>query len=382
MVRSPTPGAFPRLRGKLDLLEPEDIFLGCIPAPAGETPVDHCGVPYPAVHPRACGGNQEVGAAAPLIPGASPRLRGKQLGAERGAGPARCIPAPAGETDEEDEDHPFSPVHPRACGGNGIGGVGAAARVGASPRLRGKPSPAESRSCDIRCIPAPAGETAPSSTSSGPSAVHPRACGGNDPGPDSYDGELGASPRLRGKRGPGSLRRPFRGASPRLRGKLFRGKKKMTYWRCIPAPAGETRSLSRFAPILRVHPRACGGNNRANIAGCRARGASPRLRGKHRRGGGGGSGRGCIPAPAGETGGTPRRAEQRWVHPRACGGNLGARRGAADHRGASPRLRGKRQVLEVLDGLGRCIPAPAGETRRWSGAPPSAWVHPRACGGN
>ena len=179
MVRSPTPGAFPRLRGKLDLLEPEDIFLGCIPAPAGETPVDHCGVPYPAVHPRACGGNQEVGAAAPLIPGASPRLRGKHVESDERALAPGCVPAPAGETPSRSGRPRCWSEHPRACGGNSWVPNEVRGQHGASPRLRGKRLPLRHRAGHPRCIPAPAGETTRARIPTTANSVHPRACGGN-----------------------------------------------------------------------------------------------------------------------------------------------------------------------------------------------------------
>ena len=112
------------------------------------------------------------------------------------------------------------------------------------------------------------------------------------------------------------------------------------------------------------------------------RGASPRLRGK--------ldplhhlllDGR-CIPAPAGET--RPRCSSGRptRVHPRACGGNGRLRRTTRPAHGASPRLRGKRRGPPGGRSRPGCIPAPAGETAPGPSWPSGPSVHPRACGGN
>ena len=233
---------------------------------------------------------------------------------------------------------------------------------GASPRLRGKQCLGARRRPNKGCIPAPAGETSPNYRYPGYPGVHPRACGGN---PQS------APETLRG-----------RGASPRLRGKPPRSPVLQAIAGCIPAPAGETRASPTESGPDGVHPRACGGNSGVGEAEIASRGASPRLRGKPDCADAGGGGKGCIPAPAGET--------VRWievdrpvtVHPRACGGNIAPRQPPPCGLGASPRLRGKRGGLPEGGGRPGCIPAPAGETAdRISSSAPS-WVHPRACGGN
>ena len=192
--------------------------------------------------------------------------------------------------------------------------------------------------------------------------VHPRACGGNLPRLDQPPGAAGASPRLRGKL-------PRRRRSAGRRG-------------CIPAPAGETPAGGPGRAPAGVHPRACGGNGSALRGLGRARGASPRLRGKQPVAGGVQVGRGCIPAPAGETRPGPHSRWSRPVHPRACGGNNPALTGRAADDGASPRLRGKRAAPRHRGGRSGCIPAPAGETSRRAPALSRRWVHPRACGGN
>ena len=293
--------ASPRLRGKPAPGPNDDAYSGCIPAPAGETPCSPTGGQSAEVHPRACGGNRPLSAGSSALSGASPRLRGKRIPSFFATIRAWCIPAPAGETHRRSFESSRSTVHPRACGGNGRHrGIGAGA-PGASPRLRGKPDRHCKTGRDRRCIPAPAGETlSPWPRSPWPS-VHPRACGGNSGGRYCGDSQSGASPRLRGKHTDGAAIE--------------------TGVRCIPAPAGETKDGYRGNPCQGVHPRACGGNPVREMAeGCN-RGASPRLRGKLHLRLEAGRRRGCIPAPAGETGIVSRDTARKGVHPRACGGN-------------------------------------------------------------
>ena len=95
----------------------------------------------------------------------------------------------------------------------------------------------------IRSIPAWAGETLRLLHGASSEEVYPRVGGGNATSEDSYDRNIGLSPRGRGKQGSDVLR-----AVP---------------LRSIPAWAGETRALPAFAPSARVYPRVGGGNRRS-----------------------------------------------------------------------------------------------------------------------
>ena len=360
--RSSGEGASPRLRGKPPHPGAHPLLPGCIPAPAGETSSVAAPPSRSSVHPRACGGNSGEPLVAKSLYGASPRLRGKHRLTPQVPDDAGCIPAPAGETPRRGRRHPPSAVHPRACGGNLVAPSRRRSFAGASPRLRGKRRGRPRASSSPRCIPAPAGETADGSQRRTTRAVHPRACGGNSKSRAQIAPGVGASPRLRGKLSAKMVAAPDVG--------------------CIPAPAGETPVRALYAALSRVHPRACGGNGSGSAHPSGFHGASPRLRGKparilrrriHRR---------CIPAPAGETNQAFRRALFPWVHPRACGGNLNEAGVKAEIKGASPRLRGKlrRPVRAAL--RPGCIPAPAGETTASSAGLTRLTVHPRACGGN
>ena len=253
-------------------------------------------------------------------------------------------------------------VHPRACGGNLLGYHYPRERRGASPRLRGKRFHLGPVCLGHGCIPAPAGETSEQPFVRLRKAVHPRACGGNSEPTAGTRWWSGASPRLRGK------------PPSKPSGRYLTG--------CIPAPAGETSYASNRYDCDRVHPRACGGNCPGGPRSPWSPGASPRLRGKRLAGRYRPEHSGCIPAPAGETEGHRGQQEAGRVHPRACGGNVSHRIQQAGKGGASPRLRGKPAQV-APDGTGlRCIPAPAGETRKARARGRLCRVHPRACGGN
>ena len=191
----------------------------------------------------------------------------------------------------------------------------------------------------------------------------------------------------------------------------------------IPARAGEPRvSLTPRSPLT-VYPRACGGTrHHTERLGC-CTGLSPRVRGNHSHEWRDVSGRGSIPARAGEPtwlhprrsrakvypracGGTasigssistsiglsPRVRGNRSlprnhvlfyaVYPRACGGTTGALWMPMQATGLSPRVRGNRPRCRYQNPSLRSIPARAGEPLPAApDADASEWVYPRACGG-
>ena len=250
-------------------------------------------------------------------------MRGKR-GNPRGYGGRQgSIPARAGETRLWIRSPHLRKVHPRACGGN-------------SPRTR-------QRYLEQGSIPARAGETRRGPGSATSSRVHPRACGGNGRSLARRAWDAGPSPRVRGKRQKQQVVRCLKGS--------------------IPARAGETPIDSGSSAMLRVHPRACGGNSVARIYDLRRWGPSPRVRGKRQLAARAVAHEGSIPARAGETSGERRGRQVRWVHPRACGGNPVRTQTRTGRRGPSPRVRGKRSRSAHQPPTERSIPARAGETR-------------------
>ena len=110
-------GLSPRVRGNRGGTPPQNIFVGSIPACAGEPkpfPPDEV---IPEVYPRVCGGTTCRSPLPPPRRGLSPRVRGNLLQGARGGWNERSIPACAGEP------YPLPPrdaserVYPRVCGG-------------------------------------------------------------------------------------------------------------------------------------------------------------------------------------------------------------------------------------------------------------------------
>ena len=112
-----------------------------------------------AVHPRACGGNCDIGRGESAYPGPSPRVRGKLYRAPKFFGRERSIPARAGETAIPSWVAIAVPVHPRACGGNPTTPGRVPPEDGPSPRVRGKLVLIRHRELVFGSIPARAGET-------------------------------------------------------------------------------------------------------------------------------------------------------------------------------------------------------------------------------
>ena len=172
-----------------------------------------------------------------------------------------------------------------------------------------------------RFIPARAGNGGGGECASGPSTVHPRACG----------------ERLR----PQALNFAGGGSSPRVRGTGTRFLRNLKICRFIPARAGNGPNSVDRGQGQPVHPRACGERDQCLDVGVPFFGSSPRVRGtgigelielrKNR----------FIPARAGNGWLSVRRSVSPAVHPRACGERSVVKpRFSSSACGSSPRVRG------------------------------------------
>ena len=194
------PGPSPRVREKRVVNDPLPPGVGSIPARAGETHFGQLQFLSQRVHPRACGGNPVPVTVTSAMAGPSPRVRGKLVAFGPPCGLCRSIPARAGETLYIRSRTGTVAVHPRACGGNMESSLPARFDQGPSPRVRGKRRDPGVQPPGGGSIPARAGETFATGSSTPPTPVHPRACGGNIDDPPVHSLVLGPSPRVRGKR--------------------------------------------------------------------------------------------------------------------------------------------------------------------------------------
>ena len=226
MHRSST-GSSPLTRGK-----PLEAVLrggghGLNHAHAGKTSSRSSRGGSPEAHPRSRGENEARGTAWHPTQGSSPLTRGKRVtppGPFVGPG---LIPAHAGKTDTRRAAMCSTSAHPRSRGEN-VDGSGAGAGVpGSSPLTRGKRSLATFGNRRTRLIPAHAGKTCPCHLRAGSAQAHPRSRGENQGLVTTAVTWMGSSPLTRGKR---AVVLPVAGLSG-----------------LIPAHAGKTGYLSRFA---------------------------------------------------------------------------------------------------------------------------------------
>ena len=192
-------GSSPRVRGKRTSRVAATVLPRLIPARAGKTPWRAPTRAAAWAHPRACGENANMLIRECWARGSSPRVRGKPGAGRVGQGLGRLIPARAGKTGKSMLLAVPVGAHPRACGENGRPGSRRRRAVGSSPRVRGKRMVWPSKTATPRLIPARAGKTPCSVTSTWVPGAHPRACGENPRIPCPVRAQDGSSPRVRGK---------------------------------------------------------------------------------------------------------------------------------------------------------------------------------------
>ena len=147
-------------------------------------------------------------------------MRGKLHSAGFRDARGRIIPAHAGQTWATATTSTQPPDHPRTCGANRSSDTRPIVCRGSSPHMRGKLGVPDDADVDDRIIPAHAGQTRPRRGVRRGRADHPRTCGAN---------RLcrGHRPRLRG-------------SSPHMRGKHKSARHRHHLHRIIPAHAGQT----------------------------------------------------------------------------------------------------------------------------------------------
>ena len=175
---------------------------------------------------------------------------------------------------------------------------------------------------------------------------------------------------------------PSQGSSPRVRGKQPRRPGHRTPVGLIPACAGKTPWRVGAHLLPPAHPRVCGENAGRGTQSSSTAGSSPRVRGKRAVLDGGLQDGGLIPACAGKTTTGVSNDDGSQAHPRVCGENSTTWIDSATSAGSSPRVRGKPCSGRVGQGLGRLIPACAGKTVRRSQCRGPHGAHPRVCGEN
>ena len=218
-------------------------FLACeldgiIPAYAGNT--HGCTrQAHPARdHPRVCGEHQPIGRKFHPITGSSPRMRGTRNLAGECDGDIGIIPAYAGNTGNTHTSTQQDRDHPRVCGEHQLGPVRDLEPTGSSPRMRGTPETPSFSGIRLGIIPAYAGNTTASSRITSRITDHPRVCGEHS----MLNAAASAST----------------GSSPRMRGTLDADSAVVGNVGIIPAYAGNTANCGATGLVHGDHPRVCG----------------------------------------------------------------------------------------------------------------------------
>ena len=171
-------GLSPRARGNLVRADQGDIYVGSIPACAGE-PLTKAGLGLRiAVYPRVRGGTLRNNWRLRASSGLSPRARGNLLGDAGYGGCVGSIPACAGEPTGRRGLRWLRRVYPRVRGGTRCWGESAVSCLGLSPRARGNRCPPCQALLGAGSIPACAGEPMSCRWNDPPQWVYPRVRGG------------------------------------------------------------------------------------------------------------------------------------------------------------------------------------------------------------
>ena len=187
------------MRGQRVFFTSSRRVLRIIPARAGPTMSAHTFCLSYSDHPRSCGANGHIEAAAQPGRGSSPLVRGQLVqGGELGE-TIRIIPARAGPTFASPNTVSIIADHPRSCGANMWCAVFGIRSIGSSPLVRGQLAACRANHRTRRIIPARAGPTMRPTCWRASGSDHPRSCGANSTRSWRLALQCGSSPLVRGQ---------------------------------------------------------------------------------------------------------------------------------------------------------------------------------------
>ena len=197
--QSATQGSSPRVRGRPSGPGSGLAGLGLIPASAGQTPLRALRGSVGRAHPRECGADRELRASRDVSAGSSPRVRGRHTSCHSDDGLGGLIPASAGQTSTTRKEPSVGTAHPRECGADRADAIRGEILPGSSPRVRGRQDRRIPPLAREGLIPASAGQTASCVLAVMFPRAHPRECGADTRLVIPTTGSEGSSPRVRGR---------------------------------------------------------------------------------------------------------------------------------------------------------------------------------------
>ena len=193
-------GSSPLTRGKLSLPVDATQAHRLIPAHAGKTRELWTRNSRPRAHPRSRGENIKTALGEYADDVSSPLTRGKRTTHSVPRKEHGLIPAHAGKTTRSSSTSSSRPAHPRSRGENSTRSCPCFLKSGSSPLTRGKLSLIFHALMPVRLIPAHAGKTITWVAQLITSWAHPRSRGENQAQRPHRPRPRGSSPLTRGKR--------------------------------------------------------------------------------------------------------------------------------------------------------------------------------------
>ena len=236
---------------------------------------------FGGAHPRSRGEHCGVKVRRRIMTGSSPLARGTLRQLRYGAEVTGLIPARAGNTNLTISSTSTSRAHPRSRGEHNLRERAYERFLGSSPLARGTPVRVPPAFVGVGLIPARAGNTGSLAQLVAFQRAHPRSRGEHTLCFSMFASAPGSSPLARG-----TLQKP---KPERNRDGL------------IPARAGNTHAVITDALVDRAHPRSRGEHNAQKAQQLKDQGSSPLARGTHRKIHDRLRREGLIPARAGNT---------------------------------------------------------------------------------
>ena len=231
-------GSSPLARGTRELRGYSHPVTGLIPARAGNTGVVGEDGVFGGAHPRSRGEHCGVKVRRRIMTGSSPLARGTLRQLRYGAEVTGLIPARAGNTNLTISSTSTSRAHPRSRGEHNLRERAYERFLGSSPLARGTPVRVPPAFVGVGLIPARAGNTLTPYTFVVQHAAHPRSRGEHTLPISPLMSVAGSSPLARGTPLSAPAHTPRRGL--------------------IPARAGNTLPLVGRVARSRAHPRSRG----------------------------------------------------------------------------------------------------------------------------
>ena len=150
-------------------------------------------------HPRACGEEYQLNLGERVVLGSPPRVRGRVIVNNDRFANIGITPAYAGKRTPSGPRSSSARDHPRMCGEELQGIIGALQGLGSPPRMRGRAAPFPVHTSIPRITPACAGKRQSRCLSGGWLQDHPRVRGEEDIMADESRMMEGSPPRARGR---------------------------------------------------------------------------------------------------------------------------------------------------------------------------------------